>query len=354
MPYPVDKSRGIRLSLLVRKRCLPLKAIALGILASFFFAFTFVLNRAMNLAGGSWIWSAALRYLFMVPPLLAIVAARRNLKDLFSAMRARPLSWLGWSTVGFGLFYTPLCFAASYGPAWLVAGMWQMTIVAGSLLAPFFQEIVQTNHGYVKMRARIPLKGLGMSLVILAGVAIIQVQNAYALTLKEILLGVLPVALAAFAYPLGNRKMMALCGSTLNTYQRVLGMTLASMPFWLLLSLYGLLRVGAPAPLQVAQSFVVALSSGVVATILFFTATNATRGNMHKLAAVEATQSGELIFSLLGEVVLLHGNYPSALSFAGIALIVLGMIGHSLVSHRTKTRTSVASPVFGTPSDKLP
>lgn len=88
----------------------------------------------MNLAGGSWIWSAALRYLFMLPPLWIIVAARRNLKDLFSAMRARPLSWLGWSTVGFGLFYAPLCFAASYGPAWLVAGMWQMTIVAGSLL----------------------------------------------------------------------------------------------------------------------------------------------------------------------------------------------------------------------------
>ncbi|WP_420838688.1 multidrug resistance efflux transporter family protein [Acididesulfobacillus acetoxydans] len=87
--------------------------------------------------------------------------------------------------------------------------------------------------------------------------------------------------------------------------------------------------------------------------VLFFTATNTTRGDMHKLAAVEATQSGELIFSLLGEVFLLHGNYPSALSGAGIALIVLGMIGHSLASHKTKKRTSVADPVSGTFSDKL-
>ena len=36
-----------------------MKAIAVGILASFFFAFTSVLNRAMDLEGGSWIWSAS-------------------------------------------------------------------------------------------------------------------------------------------------------------------------------------------------------------------------------------------------------------------------------------------------------
>lgn len=289
----------------------------------------------MNLAGGSWIWSAVLRYTFMVPPLLIIVAARGNLRDLFSEMRNSPLSWLGWSTVGFGLFYAPLCFASAYGPAWLVAGMWQMTIVAGSLLAPFFQEVVRTDHGFVKVRAKIPLKGLGMSLVILAGVAVIQVQNTHELTMKEISLGVLPVVLAAFAYPLGNRKMMSVCGATLDTYQRVLGMTVASMPFWLILSLYGLMTAGTPSSLQVVQSLIVALSSGVVATVLFFTATNMTKGNMHKLAAVEATQAGELIFSLVGEVLVLRGNYPSTLSYIGITLILLGMVGHSLFSHNT-------------------
>ncbi len=53
-----------------------MKAIVIGILASFFFAFTFVLNRAMDLEGGSWIWSASLRYYFMVPMLLLIVMYR--------------------------------------------------------------------------------------------------------------------------------------------------------------------------------------------------------------------------------------------------------------------------------------
>ena len=33
------------------------KALFYGILASFFFAFTFLLNRSMHLAGGYWLWS---------------------------------------------------------------------------------------------------------------------------------------------------------------------------------------------------------------------------------------------------------------------------------------------------------
>ena len=41
------------------------KTLIYGILASFFFAFTFILNRSMNLAGGYWMWAASLRYLFV-------------------------------------------------------------------------------------------------------------------------------------------------------------------------------------------------------------------------------------------------------------------------------------------------
>ena len=76
-----------------------MKAIVIGILASFFFAFTFVLNRAMDLEGGSWIWSASLRYYFMVPMLLLIVMYRGNLKQLFQYMKNNPKEWLVWSIV---------------------------------------------------------------------------------------------------------------------------------------------------------------------------------------------------------------------------------------------------------------
>ena len=313
-----------------------MKAIALGILASFSFAVTFVLNRAMDLSGGSWIWSAVLRFVFMAPILLLIVMARGNLRPLLTDMRKRPLIWLGWSTVGFGLFYAPLCFAAAYGPAWLVASMWQVTIVAGSLLAPLFYTVIRTPSGPQKIRFSIPVKGLALSLIILTGIVLIQLQQAQALTGKELILGILPVLLAAFAYPLGNRKMMIACGPRFDTFQRVLGMTLASLPFWFILAMLGVVVVGLPSSNQTIQTLIVALSSGVIATILFFTATDMTKGDVHKLAAVEATQSGEVTFALIGELVILHGVYPTLWSFIGMGLVILGMTLHSVFGHLEK------------------
>ncbi|MDO0822743.1 DMT family transporter [Desulfosporosinus nitroreducens] len=309
----------------------------LGILASFFFAVTFVLNRTMDLSGGSWIWSAVLRYAFMLPPLLVLVLARRNLKPLLIDMRQRPLIWLVWSTIGFGIFYAPLCLAADYGPAWLVASMWQITIVAGSLLVPFFYTAIQTETGLKKVRSSIPVKGLAISLIILLGIGLMQLQQAQVLTAKEIIFGILPVLVAAFAYPLGNRKMMDECAGRFDPYQRVLGMTLASLPFWLVLSVIGVVKVGLPSGNQTVQSVIVALSSGVIATILFFSATDMTKGNVHKLAAVEATQSGEVIFALLGELLILHGPFPTMWSIAGMLLIVLGMILHSFLGQGEKS-----------------
>lgn len=39
-----------------------MKEILIGIIAALFFAFTFILNHSMELDGGSWLWSASLRY----------------------------------------------------------------------------------------------------------------------------------------------------------------------------------------------------------------------------------------------------------------------------------------------------
>ncbi len=313
-----------------------MKAIALGVLASLFFAVTFVMNRAMDLSGGSWIWSASLRFIFMAPMLLIIVMVRGNLRPLLLDMRKRAVIWLGWSTVGFGLFYAPLCFAAAYGPAWLVASMWQITIVAGSLLAPFFYIVIQTESGPRKVRSTIPVQGLALSLIIIVGIMLIQLQQAQALTVKEVLLGSVPVLLAAFAYPLGNRKMMVACGRQFDVYQRVLGMTLASLPFWLILSALGVAEVGLPSSNQIIQTLIVAISSGVIATILFFSATDMTKGDVHKLAAVEATQAGGVIFVLIGELVILHGAYPTLWSLVGMGLVILGMTSHSIFGHKSQ------------------
>jgi hypothetical protein len=310
--------------------------ILLGILAAFFFAFTFVLNQSMELSGGSWIWSASLRYIFMVPFLLAIVAARKNLKPLVMNIKQNPFPWFLWSFVGFVLFYAPLTYAAAYSPGWLIAGTWQVTIISGALLSPLFYERTLTNQGLVSIRAKIPFKGLGMSVIILAGILLMQFEHARHIPIEMVMLGVIPVLIASFAYPLGNRKMMEVTSGKLDAYQRVLGMTLASLPFWLLLALYGLLTEGVPTGNQSFQSLLVAMTSGVIATVLFFKATDLVSGNMQKLAAVEATQAMEVLFALAGEFFILSLPLPSQLSWVGIILVMLGLALHSYTTIRRK------------------
>lgn len=313
-----------------------MKAVLLGILASLFFATSFILNRSMALSGGNWIWSASLRYFLMLPFLLIIVGLRGNIRSLLIEMRTHFRAWLFWSSIGFGLFYSLMTFASAYGPGWLIAATWQVTIIAGTLLTPLFVSTVPTPQGIVKVREAIPLRGLLLSLIILLGIAIMQIDQSKALSWQSTLLGTAPVLLAAFAYPLGNRQMMKLCQNRLDVFQRVLGMTLASLPFWLLLSLFGLTTTGLPSTSQLLQSFIVAISSGMIATLLFFRATDMAKGEARKLGAVEATQAGEVIFTVLGEWLLLRGSLPSFNSWFGMGLVILGMICHSLFSRSKK------------------
>lgn len=309
-----------------------MKSTLLGICAAFFFAVTFVLNRSMELNGGSWLWSASLRYFFMIPFLLAIVVWRNNLRTLIVEMRKHPFQWLLWSFIGFGLFYAPLCFSSAYGPGWLVAGTWQITIISGSLLVPFFYEEVQTKNGPIKIKGKIPIKGLSMSMIILFGVLCMQLEQGQHISLKGTLLVVIPVTIASFAYPLGNRKMMQICEGRLDAFSRVLGMTIASLPFWLILSILAFLSDGPPSFGQTTQSLIVAISSGVIATVLFFKATDLVKDNVSQLAAVEATQSIEILFALFGEVIFLKTGFPSTLSIIGMLLVIVGMILHSYIS----------------------
>jgi drug/metabolite transporter (DMT)-like permease len=288
----------------------------IGLGAALLFSTTFVVNRNMQLGGGAWEWIASLRYLMMLPLLAAIVAVRGGIAPVLAALRARPAAWIGWSTIGFGLFYAPMAFAVSAGPSWLLAGTWQVTILAGIVLAP----LLYRDH-----RAVIPRPALAGAAVVLSGVALMQAEHAQAVGAHALLVGVLPVLVAACAYPAGNRRTMELADGGLDTWQRILAMTIASLPFWLVLAGAGLARTGAPAADQLAQAAVVAVLGGVLATTLFFAATARVRHDPVKLAAVEATQSGEVVFAAALEVLLLGTVLPTLTAWAGMALIVGGI-----------------------------
>ena len=296
------------------------RALWYGILGALFFAFTFIFNRSMNLSGGSWMWSASLRYLFSLPMLAVLAWRKGELAGVLSAIKKAPLTWLVWSTVGFGLFYGPLSLASIYGESWFVAATWQITILAGLLLTPLFGQ-------------KVPGKQLLMTLVILLGIILIQIPYFGSGLGSGVVRASLLILLAAFAYPLGNRKMMVHCKQDqLSTTQRVFGMTLMSTPFWLLLSVFAGADAGLPSGGQILQSLIVAVFSGVVATLLFFEATNLVKHNHKQLAVVEATQAGEVLFTLLGGCLFLGDRLPSLLGFLGIAIVTIGIIGNSLLT----------------------
>lgn len=295
------------------------KALVYGILSSLFFAFTFIFNRSMNLSGGYWLWSASLRYLFTLPMMWILVQRQHGMSSIMKEIKTNPVRWILWSTVGFGLFYMPLTMASVYGESWFVAATWQLTIVAGVLLTPLFGK-------------KIPVKNLACSGVILAGIFLLQVTHIRSMQTKGMAAALVLILIAAFSYPLGNRKMMTYCPASVSTVQRVFGMTLCSMPFWILMSAAAGISHGLPSAGQMLQSFVVALFSGVIATVLFFEATNLTKHNAKQLAVIEATQSGEVLFTLLGGVLFLGDKMPSPVGFLGIALIVAGMVANSLAS----------------------
>ena len=67
------------------------------------------------------------------------------------------------------------------------------------------------------------------------------------------------------------------------------------------------------------------------ATILFFEATNMVKNNPKHLAIIEATQSGEVIFTLIGGILFLGDAMPAGSGLVGILIIVAGMVLNSFL-----------------------
>ncbi len=301
-----------------------MRIIVIGMLAALFFSSTFVLNRAMSLEGGHWVWSASLRYfwmtLFMLGGFLAL--RPRRLGGMLRLFAAHWAFWLLAGSVGFGTFYALITFSASYAPGWVVATTWQTTILATPLVLLLFGR-------------KVPLRAMLLTGVIFLGVLLVNYEQSGARSWTEILLGALPVLAAAFAYPFGNQlvweagqggrgRVPAIASPLMaDAFCRVFLMTLGSLPLWLLL----LLTVSPPPPSQgqLLNTALVAALSGIAATSLFLYARNLAR-SAAELAAVDCTQSMEVVFCLAGEALLLGGALPGAAGWAGLGLTIAGLV----------------------------
>jgi drug/metabolite transporter (DMT)-like permease len=224
-----------------------------------------------------------------------------------------------WSSVGFVLFGVPLTWAASSGPSWLVAGSFQTTVLAGPLLAPLI---------YRDGRRRLAWRTLAIGALIVAGVFALQWGHARGQLRVGDWLAIGAVVLSAFAYPLGNRKLLLHLEhgeSRLNAVQRVFGMTLCSWPLWLLFGVIAWFTIGPPTLREALLAGGVALSSGTIATILFFRATDMVRSEPTALAAVEAMQAAELLFATVLGVLFLGEVWPHGYALFGALAIIVGI-----------------------------
>lgn len=303
-----------------------LAAVGLALLSALFFTSTYVLNRAAAVQGGHWAWTASLRYVWTAPLMLPLMRGRWM--PLARAMRAYPRAWLGWSGIGFVLFYVALSYAAASGPAWLVAGTFQLTVIAGMLCAPLL---------YRDARAKVPPAALGCGVLAIAGVVLMQLAHGGGHLDREAWVATACVAFAAFAYPLGNRGLLLhleRVGVELDATQRVFGMTLASLPLWLPVIAYAAWRAGPPPVSQVMLAGGVALGAGIVATVLFFRATGMVRRDPVALGAAEAMQAAEILFSTLIGAAWLGEPWPHGLAAWGAALVVGAIVLFSVLVAR--------------------
>lgn len=301
------------------------RLVALGVLSALFFSSTFVLNRSMSLEGGHWVWTAALRYAWMLLMLtgwLLATGGARGVAAAWAVFRRHAAFWTVAGSVGFGAFYALCAFASAYAAGWVVAATWQTTLLATPLVLLAFGR-------------RVPARGVLLILLIFAGIVLVNAEHAGSAGMGDVWRGALPVVLAAFAYPLGNQMVWEARNGGHGRIPRIADpalddrfavvwlLTLGSVPFWLLLAAAA--RPPAPTPGQVASTGLVALLSGVVATTLFLHARHAAR-EPYEIAAVDSTQAAEVLFSLAGEVVLLDAALPGSMGWAGIALTVVGLV----------------------------
>lgn len=128
-------------------------------------------------------------FLFALPILFLIVLFRKNLRDLWEELKKHPLAWIRWGSVAGIGFYSLLSFAAVFSPAWLVAGTWQVTILAGLLLSPLFFVKIETKSGTKLVRGKIPLRSLYVALFILLGVICMQATAAGHITMTQFISG---------------------------------------------------------------------------------------------------------------------------------------------------------------------
>ena len=299
----------------------------IGLLAALFFTATFLINRAISLDGGHWYWSASLRFVYTILFLTLGFITFKGISYFKAILLEYIQNFKFWSIagiIGFGFFYSLICYASYFSPAWVVATTFQFTILASLFVLTFFGK---------KLSKKIWI----MTIIIFIGITLVNISHFDMSNTKLLLLGFLPVLLAAFSFPIGNQmvweeKVKRKINNTdisiiKNNFAKIFLLTLGSFPFWIVL--YFTTDAGLPSSGQYINVALIALLSGIIATSLFLYARTLCN-TPKKLVLVDATQTGDVFFALLGEIVFLNAAFPNIEGIIGVTITVVGLLLLSL------------------------
>jgi len=294
-----------------------------GLLAAIFFTATFLINRAISLDGGHWYFSGSLRLVYLILFFSIGFIIFRGVSYFKAVLKEYIDNFRFWTiagTIGFGCFYSLLCYAADFSPAWVVATTWQITLISSLFVLSFFGK---------KLSKKIWI----FTLIIFVGITLVNISHFDINNIEPLLLGFLPVLVASFCYPFGNQLVWEEKKKRIdknkdykvlnNTFVKVFLLTLGSFPLWIVL--YFTTDATVPSTSQYINVAIVTLLSGVIATSLFLYARNHA-DTSSKLMLVDATQSGEVFFALVGELLFLNAALPNATGFVGLIVTVTGLI----------------------------
>lgn len=180
------------------------RLILITLIASAFFSSTYILNELMSNSGGHWFWSSSLRYLFMLIILTVMIGLQHGLSRLQQLWIIFKDHWVFWTitgSIGFGIFYAGLCYAADHVSGWVVAATFMFTVVASLFVLMAF------GHKFEK-------KLILYALLVLIGVILVNVSEALSMPTSAIMdiplttvliYGALPCIIASFSYPIGSQ-----------------------------------------------------------------------------------------------------------------------------------------------------
>ena len=306
------------------------RTILFGLIAVLCGASIYIVNRNLAAQGGHPLWTAALRYGYMVVMLALVITWWHGSVAFVGLLRCFAKHWVFFlftGVIGSGTYYACLVFAALYAPAWVTAAAYQVGIVCSPIVLICF--------------GRHPGRSTIIFVVVVACGGLLvnfeQMSHGEAVNMHRALIGMVLAFCACAAAHLGMQLMYEAVHGGPTWVPHVQNTTLEFAPAQVFLNSLGTLplwaiclaivRPGLPTKGQWGQAAISPFIGGVLGAWFFVHArTQARRPQL--IAALDATPAASAVFTLILEALVLKPRMPGWLGVCGLLLMVVAFFVH--------------------------